>query len=33
MSEKVYIDGLFLSKVYNVSAKKFQRIMYHDTEG
>ena len=25
MSEKVYIDGLFLSKVYNVSAKKFQK--------
>ena len=24
-SEKLYIDGLFLSKVYNVSARKFQR--------
>ena len=25
MSEKLYIDGLFLSKAYNVSARKFQR--------
>ena len=24
-SEKLYIDGLFLSKAYNVSARKFQR--------
>ena len=23
-SEKLYIDGLFLSKAYNVSARKFQ---------
>ena len=24
-SEKLYFDGLFLSKAYNVSAKKFHR--------
>ena len=31
---KLYIDGLFLSKAYTVSARNFQRrIMCHDTEG
>ena len=25
-SEKLFIDGLFLSKAYNVSVKKFQRV-------
>ena len=31
-SEKLYIDGLFLSKAYNVSVRKFQRDYVHDTE-
>ena len=33
-SEKMYIDGLFLSKPCNVSVRKFQRnYMCHETEG
>ena len=31
-SEKLYIDGLFLSKVAYVSVRKFG-IIYHDTAG
>ena len=34
-SEKLFNDGLFLSKAYNVSARKFQRkyVSLYDTEG
>ena len=34
-SEKLFNDALFLSKAYNVSARKFQRkyVSLYDTEG